>query len=211
MHQAPLKVMPATNFPHRDAGTPLTVRESGFTIRVQKVRMRDQRQFLRNKRLRLLRCLATLLPALCFFAFCPLAENVVAMEPDTNGYRIFTDMAGGSVKIPKRITRIGTLGPVPMLNSYVEALGAGSLIYNRPAAYHNIHGRWKMHLRFAPQIAEGPAFESDNHEMLLENIVAAKPDFCLVISRGMADAIERVGIPPCASIGTAKNASLRPF
>lgn len=193
MHQAPLKVMPATNFPHRDAGTPLTVRESGFTIRVQKVRMRDQRQFLRNKRLRLLRCLATLLPALCFFAFCPLAENVVAMEPDTNGYRIITD------------------DPVPMLNSYVEALGAGSLIYNRPAAYHNIHGRWKMHLRFAPQIAEGPAFESDNHELLLENIVAAKPDFCLVISRGMADAIERVGIPPCASIGTAKNASLRPF
>lgn len=109
--------------------------------------------------------------------------------------RSVIDMAGVRHDVVLDVQRIGTLGSVPVLNTFVEALGAGDKIYNSPSAFHDIHNRWKMHKEFAPQIAEGPTFQSANHELLLENIMAAKPDLCLTMSRNMTEPLNKLGIP----------------
>lgn len=136
-----------------------------------------------------------LLAALCLAVW---AQRSFGAEPPEaspqNGTRVIIDMAGRSITVPKVISRIGTLGSVPMINTFVESLGAGDRIYNHPSAFHDIYGRWKMHLRFAPQIANGPFFQSANHELLLENILEAKPDVCITMTRNIADTLERLGI-----------------
>lgn len=109
--------------------------------------------------------------------------------------REVVDMAGRTVTLRSEINRIGTLGSVPMMNTFVESLGAGKKIYNQPSAFHNIHGRWKMHLKFAPQLAEGPHFQTASHELILENILKADPDVCVTNSRVILDMLDRFGVP----------------
>lgn len=108
--------------------------------------------------------------------------------------REIVDMGGRVVTLPAEIERIGTLGSVPMINTFVESLGAGAKIYNQPSAFHDIHGRWKMHKEFAPQLVNGPYFQSANHELLTENIIAAKPDVCVTMTRSIADTLGNLGI-----------------
>lgn len=109
--------------------------------------------------------------------------------------RKIIDMVGRELEIPLSVNKIGTLGSVPMINTFVESLGAGYMIMNRPSLFHDINGRWRMHKVFAPQIINGPSFQSANHEILLENIIDAKPDLCVTMTRSIADALEKIGVP----------------
>ncbi|MDR1530139.1 MAG: ABC transporter substrate-binding protein [Burkholderiales bacterium] len=109
--------------------------------------------------------------------------------------REIVDMAGRTVRLRQEINRIGTLGSVPMMNTFVESLGAGKKIYNQPSKFHDIHGRWKMHLEFAPQLVNGPHFQSSSHELLIENILAADPDVCITNSKSILDVLDKVGVP----------------
>ncbi|MCL2021167.1 MAG: ABC transporter substrate-binding protein [Betaproteobacteria bacterium] len=123
------------------------------------------------------------------------SKNTSAQTASALPTREVVDMAGRTVKLRQEIKRIGTLGSVPMMNTFVESLGAGKLIYNQPTKFHDIYGRWKMHLEFAPQIARGPHFQSPNHELLIENILEADPDVCITNSRTILETLDRVGIP----------------
>ena len=105
------------------------------------------------------------------------------------------DMAGRSVQVKNDVKTIGTLGSVPMLNTFVEALGVGNKICNHPSAFHNIYNRWRMHLKFAPQMQKGLFFETAGHEMIPENILKANPDLCVTNSKARLEMLERLGVP----------------
>lgn len=85
-------------------------------------------------------------------------------------------MAGRTVELPEQVERIGTLGAVGVLNALVEVMGAGPLIVNRMPGNFARGDRWKMQYQFAPQIAHGPLFESDSRELLVEDLLRARPD-----------------------------------
>lgn len=109
--------------------------------------------------------------------------------------RTVVDMAGRTVKLRQDIVRIGTLGSVPMMNTFVESLGAGGKIYNQPSKFHDIHGRWKMHLQFAPQLSKGPYYQSASHDLLIENILESDPDVCVTNSRAILETLDKLGVP----------------
>lgn len=120
------------------------------------------------------------------------AQTRTASAPAT---REVIDMAGRTVKLRQEIKRLCTLGSVPMMNTFIESLGAGRLIYNQPTKFHDIYGRWKMHLEFAPQIVNGPHFQSPSHELLIEKILEADNDVCVTNQRPILETLDRVGVP----------------
>lgn len=105
-----------------------------------------------------------------------------------------TDMAGRKVEVPFKIERIGTLGSVGVLNAFVELMGAGDKIYNQMPASFTKGDQWKMQYEFAPQIASGPLFESGSREILIENIIQAKPDVCFTMTKDTANFLGQNGI-----------------
>ncbi|MFV0455982.1 MAG: ABC transporter substrate-binding protein [Pseudomonas sp.] len=138
---------------------------------------------------RLLQNLSFMLLAFCSGCDAPNQAGTPAAT------RPVVDMAGRRLEVPREVERICTLGSVPVINTFVESLGAGGKIHNRPSVFHDIHGRWKMHKEFAPQLVDGPLFQSASQELLIENIIAARPDVCITMTRSIADVLERLGIP----------------
>ena len=63
----------------------------------------------------------------CFWTMRRGAEPAIG---SAQGTRYVTDMAGRKVALPKQVKRIVTLGPVPVLNSFIFALGEGERIVN---------------------------------------------------------------------------------
>ena len=133
--------------------------------------------------------LLSLMLVFALFAGGLSATAVVAVET-----RTVTDMAGREVELPMEIERIGTLGSVGVLNAFVELMGAGSKIYNEMPGRFRSSGSWYMQYAFAPQLADGPLFESDNSEILLENIIEAEPDVCFTMTKDTASLLEEHGI-----------------
>lgn len=119
----------------------------------------------------------------------------IAAYAAAGGTHTVIDMAGRSVQVKNDVKTIGTLGSVPMLNTFVEALGVGNKICNHPSAFHNIYNRWRMHLKFAPQMQNGPFFETAGHELIPENILKENPDLCVTNSKARLEVLERLGVP----------------
>ncbi len=122
------------------------------------------------------------------------AAEPVASESATQ-YKEVTDLMGRTVKIPVEVKKIGTINSVPIINSMIEAVGGGNLIYNQPSKFHDIHGDWKMHLKFAPQLEKGPFYESSGHEILTENILADRPDFLVTNNKGKLELLAKSRVP----------------
>lgn len=136
---------------------------------------------------------------LIFFAL-PFEAEAIQNQPtkpaaQSSETRIIRDMAGREVEVKNRITKIATLGSVPMLNTFIECLGAGNEIFNHPSAFHNIYGRWRMHLKFAPHMKEGPIYETAGHELLAENLLANPPDLCVTNSKARLEMLEKLKVP----------------
>ena len=137
---------------------------------------------------------ALLLFSLAIFTLVAPSSQVRGEDPQRPS-RSVVDMAGRTVELPEEITSIGTLGAVGVLNAFVEVMGEGSKIINRmPASFAN-SGRWRLQAEFAPQITTGPLFEGAGRELLIENIIMAKPDVCLVMTRELAEQLEKLGQP----------------
>lgn len=139
-------------------------------------------------------------PGYAFLIFALTIFMLSAAPPRVHGQgrpktvRSVVDMAGRTVELPAEIDRIGTLGSVGVLNALVEVMGEGSKIINRlPASFAN-SGRWRLQSEFAPQISNGALFEGANRELLIENIIMAKPDVCLVMTRELAEQLEKLGL-----------------
>jgi iron complex transport system substrate-binding protein len=107
--------------------------------------------------------------------------------------RMVTDMAGRRVALPARIGRLVTLGSLPVLNSFVYAIGEGGTIVNGLADF--ARPRWKFQTVFAPQVAAAPAMQLPTREPNVEAILLARPDVVLTMHRESIALLEGRGIP----------------
>lgn len=107
--------------------------------------------------------------------------------------RLITDMAGRTVSVPDKITRVATIGPVPVLNSYVFAMGeAGSIANNLPP---NLGGpRWHFQYVVAPSIAKLPIIQSGEGPSI-EGVAQVAPDVVLTMDLPTIDLVQRTHIP----------------
>ena len=112
---------------------------------------------------------------------------------DAFAERVVTDMAGRTVRIPDTVTRVGTIGPVPVLNSFVFAMGeADTIVNNLPP---NLGGpRWRFQYLIAPNLAKQPVIQSGEGPSI-EGILHASPNVVLTMDRPTIDLLERTHIP----------------
>lgn len=109
--------------------------------------------------------------------------------------RTVTDMEGRSVEIPQTVTKVVTLGSVPVINSFLFALGKGDLIVNGLPANFVKDDRWKLQYTFAPQIKDLPKMQGADSAPLAEEIAKAAPDFVLTMLPAHAEQLGKIGIP----------------
>lgn len=107
--------------------------------------------------------------------------------------RTVTDMARRRVALPASIARVVTLGSLPVLNSFVYAMGEGATIVNGLADF--ARPRWKFQTEFAPQVARQPAMQLATREPNVEAILLARPDVVLTMHRESIGLLEGRGIP----------------
>ncbi|MDD2852277.1 MAG: ABC transporter substrate-binding protein [Desulfuromonadaceae bacterium] len=101
------------------------------------------------------------------------AESQGCLTGNLSQTRYVTDMAGRKVTVPRKISRIATIGAVPVINSYLIALGEGRKIVNGLPSFART--RWqRMQTAIAPHLAEQPVLQgqgqgrSVNAEVLLK-------------------------------------------
>ncbi|MCC6719848.1 MAG: ABC transporter substrate-binding protein [Acetobacteraceae bacterium] len=107
--------------------------------------------------------------------------------------RTVTDMAKRRVTLPARITRVVTLGSLPVLNSFVYAMGEAATLVNGLADFARPH--WKFQSVFAPQLPTLPAMQLPTREPNVEAILLARPDVVLTMHRESVDQLASRGIP----------------
>ncbi len=107
--------------------------------------------------------------------------------------RTVVDMADRKVTLPAKIERTVTLGSLPVVNSFVYAMGEGRTIVNGLADFARAH--WKYQTVFAPNIAGQPTMQQPNREPNVEAILLAKPDVVLTMHRESVGPLESRGVP----------------
>lgn len=131
-------------------------------------------------------CIAT-----CFSG-CTKTTATETKEPTE---RTVTDMAGRTVTLPAEINKIGTFGAIGVLNTFVETMGAGDKICNEGSPSFVKSPSWaKYQYLFAPQLPNCPAFQGADGEILMENVLAAKPDLCLTMDAAVTQQLEAQGL-----------------
>ncbi|HHY25580.1 MAG TPA: ABC transporter substrate-binding protein [Desulfitobacterium dehalogenans] len=109
--------------------------------------------------------------------------------------RTVTDMAGRAVTLPAEVKTVGTIGSIGVLNAFVETLSAGERITNEGSPSFVKSPSWeKYQYKFTPQIKDLKPFQGADSELLMENILAAKPDVCLTMSSDLTEQLEKQGI-----------------
>jgi iron complex transport system substrate-binding protein len=122
-----------------------------------------------------------------------LAAGAAALAvPARAADRVVTDMAGRKVTLAPRIGHTVTLGSLPVINSFVYAMGEGGTIVNGLADFARAH--WKYQIVFAPKIAGQPTMQQPNREPNVEAIMLAKPDVVLTMHREHVDALASRGV-----------------
>jgi iron complex transport system substrate-binding protein len=105
--------------------------------------------------------------------------------------RTIVDMDGRSVTLPDKISRIVTVGPVPVLNGFLFAFGRQQSIANglpRELARNR-------QFVFAPELASRPVVQSSASGLAVEDIVGLRPDLVLTMDRAATDKLAGLGLP----------------
>ncbi|WP_096704819.1 ABC transporter substrate-binding protein [Magnetospirillum sp. 15-1] len=128
------------------------------------------------------------LPALALLLIVTVFPILPAMAE-----RVVVDMAGRSVTVPDTVRRVATIGPVPVLNSLVFAVGGQGTIAN--GLPPNLGGaRWKYQYLLAPGLEARPVIQGSEGGPSLEGIIALAPEVVLTMDRRTVEAAERVGL-----------------
>lgn len=122
--------------------------------------------------------------------FCTLNVLPTLAAPS----RVLLDMAGDPVTLPARIERIATVGPVPVLNSLVFAIGEGPRLVNGLPEFAK-KPRWRYQTVFAPTISTLPSLQNIDHTPNREALLQAAPDAVLTMDRASAESLRRSGLP----------------
>lgn len=120
------------------------------------------------------------------------ACNDKAQSNATNT-RTITDMTGRKVVINKDIKSVVTLGSVPVINSFVMALGEQDKIANSLPAFAKMP-KWKYQYIFAPKMKDKPRMQGDNLTPDIEKIIKAKPDLILTMHPNLVSSLTKRGL-----------------
>lgn len=108
--------------------------------------------------------------------------------------RDIVDMTGRKVAVPDKIERVITLGSVPVINSFVFAVGkADTLTMGLPVRFSP--KRWSWQFVFAPQLKSGPDLQDANYAPDVEKILSVQPHVALTFERTTADILSANGVP----------------
>jgi len=130
---------------------------------------------------------------LVLFGLCGVAQSQQSVLR-AEGKRYVTDMAGRKVVLPVRVKRVVTLGPVPVLNSFIFALGEGERIVNGLPFSFARSPRYKYQTLFAPVLAHEPDLQgSGGGHVDIEALLKARPDVIFAMDRLTTDSLERKG------------------
>lgn len=143
---------------------------------------------------KLITIILAIMAVMALFTGCA-QSNPTLTETAAPTEKTVTDMAGRTVKIPAEVESIGTFGAIGVLNAFVETMGAGDKICNEGSPSFVKSPNWaKYQYLFTPQIKNDPAFQGADSELLMENILAAKPDLCLTMSADLTKQLEAQGL-----------------
>ncbi len=109
--------------------------------------------------------------------------------------RRVVDMAGRSVSVADHIGKVVTLGPVPVINSFVFAFGEASTIVNGLPPNFRTSSRWKYQEVFAPGLALKPPVQVAEGGPMVEDIIDLAPDVVLTMSMDSVEALQQLGVP----------------
>lgn len=115
-----------------------------------------------------------------------------ATEPNE---RKVTDMAGRTVTLPKEINKVVLVGPVPVLSSFVLAVGEGDKIVNGLPTSFVKQDRWKYLPKFAPNLATKPIMQGEQSDPNIEEILKAEPDVVFTMSDETLKIVENSNLP----------------
>ncbi len=105
--------------------------------------------------------------------------------------RTVTDMTGRVVALPDTVSRIITLGPVPVLNGFLFAFGEQNAVIN--GLPPELTRRFQY--VFAPGLAGKPIVQGAEKGLAIEEIVGLKPDLILTMDMITAQTLEKLGLP----------------
>jgi iron complex transport system substrate-binding protein len=130
-------------------------------------------------------------------ASAPVSAEPSAAEPSSSAptERTVTDMVGRTVTLPAEIKTIGTFGSIGVLNDFIETMGAGDKLCNEGSPSFVKASNWeKYQYKLTPQIKGMKPFQGADAELLMENILAVKPDLCLTMDKATTEALEEQGL-----------------
>jgi iron complex transport system substrate-binding protein len=109
--------------------------------------------------------------------------------------RSVIDITGRTVTVPRKIGRIVTIGPVPVINSYVLALGEGRKIVN--GLPHSLRSkRGSVQNAIAPYLAGRPVLQGQmGNQANVEVLIRLRPDIAITMDTYRIKAVEDLGIP----------------
>lgn len=117
------------------------------------------------------------------------------VEAEAPAMHQLTDMAGRTVMLPVDINSVGTFGAIGVLNAFVETMGQGDKICNEGSVGFVKSASWeKYQYVFAPQLRESPVFQNADGEVLMETVLATKPDVCLTMTNELTDQLATQGL-----------------
>ncbi|WP_246729865.1 ABC transporter substrate-binding protein [Methylocystis sp. MJC1] len=100
-------------------------------------------------------------------------------------------MSRQTVEVPDHVERVVTLGAVPVINSFLFALGEQSVVANGvPPELSR-----KIHFVFAPGLAAKPIVQGAEKGLAVETIISLQPDLVLTMDRATAESLRSLGLP----------------
>ena len=121
-------------------------------------------------------------------------ESSSVTGASTDGTRTVTDMEGRTVELPAKVERVVTLGSVPVINSFMFALGKGDLIVDGLPDFATRDDRWSYQYVFAPQIRNLPTMQTSDYSPRAEQLVNAHPDVVLTMMPGHVEPLAKLGV-----------------
>ena len=119
-------------------------------------------------------------------------KDCAVRDPSQTKY--VTDMAGRRVAVPRKIARIASIGAVPVINSYLFALGEGKKIVNG-LPYFARSKRWRIQTAIAPQLGRQSVVQAQGNEVNVEALVGLCPDVIITMDIFRIKPLETTGIP----------------
>ncbi len=133
------------------------------------------------------------LTCICSLWHNGLSANELITEEIPHSKSII-DMAGRKVIVPYKISRIATVGSVPVINSYLFALGEGKKIVNGLPLFAKSN-RYNMQTAIAPHLAKQPMIQGQSRDLNMEVLFKLNPDVVITMDMFMVNMLERYRMP----------------